>query len=449
MRKYIKKGISNIIETLYEAHSSVNDLIGQGKYNEALSLLGECQNTAVEIGGIIENSEGEGFCTIHTFENYCEIVYQIAVSVSENEPDIQIKKKLDDSLSTAENSIENDIKIRLEIVFMPYKASMWDSLESIWKSFSDKPDFDVYVVPIPYYDRNPDHSFGTYHYEGNLYPDYVPIVHYNNYDLASRKPDIIYIHNPYDDKNYVTSVDPRFYSNELKKYTETLVYIPYFVLQEPDQINDEYLNFIDNFCLYSGIYNADKVIVQSEKMREAYILSLLRYYGVSDENKQIFENKIIVRESPKFEKVANTTVNDIVIPESWNKIIKNSDGSAKKIVLYNTSVNTMINTRELMISKIKNVLDIFYKNRDNVVLLWRPHPLLISSLGSMFPQLLDQYKAIVKEYKDAGWGIYDDSPDLDRAIVLCDAYYGDPSSVVQLVQKVGKPIMIQNVNVIE
>ena len=39
--------------------------------------------------------------------------------------------------------------------------------------------------------------------------------------------------------------------------------------------------------------------------------------------------------------------------------------------------------------------------------------------------------------------IYDDSSDLNRAITLSDAYYGDLSSVVHLYLKTGKPIMIQ------
>jgi len=52
--------------------------------------------------------------------------------------------------------------------------------------------------------------------------------------------------------------------------------------------------------------------------------------------------------------------------------------------------------------------------------------------------------SIVKEYKDASWGIYDDTADLDRAIAISDAYYGDRSSVVQLCKKVGMPVMIQN-----
>ena len=39
------------------------------------------------------------------------------------------------------------------IVFLPYKASMWDSLESIWKTaYEDKSYCNTYVVPIPYAD---------------------------------------------------------------------------------------------------------------------------------------------------------------------------------------------------------------------------------------------------------------------------------------------------------
>ena len=37
---------------------------------------------------------------------------------------------------------------------------------------------------------------------------------------------------------------------------------------------------------------------------------------------------------------------------------------------------------------------------------------------------------------------------MDRAVVISDAYYGDSSSLVQLVKKVDKPIMIQNVEVL-
>ena len=55
----------------------------------------------------------------------------------------------------------------------------------------------------------------------------------------------------------------------------------------------------------------------------------------------------------------------------------------------------------------------------------------------------------MKKYQEEGWGIYDDTADVDRAIVLSDAYYGDGSSVVQMYKETGKPIMMQNVEIVE
>ena len=70
-----------------------------------------------------------------------------------------------------------------------------------------------------------------------------------------------------------------------------------------------------------------------------------------------------------------------------------------------------------------------------------------ATLTSMRPELWESYSAILNDYRTGGWGIYDDSPELDRAIAVSDAYYGDWSSVVQLYKETGKPIMIQNVEI--
>ena len=94
--------------------------------------------------------------------------------------------------------------------------------------------------------------------------------------------------------------------------------------------------------------------------------------------------------------------------------------------------------------KIKENLQIFEENREDVVLLWRPHPLTEATLASMRPELMGEYGEMVCRYREAGWGIYDDSPSMDRAIAVSDGYYGDWSSIVWLYQKTGKPIMIQN-----
>ena len=83
-----------------------------------------------------------------------------------------------------------------------------------------------------------------------------------------------------------------------------------------------------------------------------------------------------------------------------------------------------------------------------MALLWRPHPLIQATIESMRPQLWEGYKEIRDRYVEEGWGIYDDSADVDRAVVLSDAYYGDGSSVVQLCRKQYKTVLFQDVDYI-
>ena len=66
----------------------------------------------------------------------------------------------------------------------------------------------------------------------------------------------------------------------------------------------------------------------------------------------------------------------------------------------------------------------------------------------MRPEIFQKYTAIKEQYIAEGWGIFDDTADMDRAVVLSDAYYGDGSSVVQVYQQTGKPVMIQNVDIL-
>jgi hypothetical protein len=86
----------------------------------------------------------------------------------------------------------------------------------------------------------------------------------------------------------------------------------------------------------------------------------------------------------------------------------------------------------------------FFKKRGDAVLLWRPHPLLESTINSMRPWLAGEYAEIVREFKSGGYGIFDDSPDLYRAFAWSDAYYGDGSSVMLMFGIAGKPIMVQD-----
>ncbi|MCL1867014.1 MAG: hypothetical protein FWF82_06360, partial [Oscillospiraceae bacterium] len=63
---------------------------------------------------------------------------------------------------------------------------------------------------------------------------------------------------------------------------------------------------------------------------------------------------------------------------------------------------------------------------------------------SAFPELSDSYRQLTEDFKRAKLGVFDDFSDLDRAVAVSDAYYGDGGSVFALYSLLGKPIMRQN-----
>ncbi|WP_196606668.1 hypothetical protein [Pectinatus frisingensis] len=327
------------------------------------------------------------------------------------------------SLDIISARLSNDKEVKKEIIFLPYKASMWDSLESIWQAAADdKENCDAYVIPIPYCDRNPDGSAAQWHCEADQFPSYVPITDYREYDIAKHRPDVIYIHNPYDGYNRVTSVDSNYYSSELKKYTNMLVYVPYFVVGDTIEAH---------FCQTPAVINADRVIIQSEEIKRQYEA----YYPGGNPPK----GKFLALGSPKFDKVLSSKKEDFVLPDNWGKII-----NGRKIILYNTSLAAVLENSDKVNAKLRYVFSVF-KERKDVALWWRPHPLMKATMESMRPEILQEYKQIEQAYINEGWGIYDDTAELDRAITWSDAYYGDMSSVVWLYKVTGKPILIENI----
>ncbi len=453
MREKQKQEILEVFETLHAAHEAIKNAAEKGNVRKACDMLAECQQAAVAVGTNIEQSEGEGHVAVSYLEEYCEAVFRAYEELGKaNYSGNKVYRGLRKQIVKAENAARNNICVRKEVVFFPYKASMWDSLESVYLAAKADPKCDAYCVPIPYFDLNPDHSFGTMHFEGGEYPKDIEIIDWQTYDFEERMPDEIYIHNAYDDCNFVTSVHPRFYSRNLKKYTDKLVYIPYFVLDEVEPDNQKATDFIRHFVWLPGVILADRVIVQSEKMKQIYVneyLKAARENGLKGRHldRRYLEQKISGSGSPKLDRVRRIKKEDLEIPRDWLKNIQKVNGTYKKIIFYNTSIGALLEHGDKMLKKMERTFEILKEYKDEVALLWRPHPLLTSTIRAMRPHLWAEYSRIVENFKEEGWGIYDDSADIDRAVLISDAYYGDRSSVVQLCKKREMPIMIQNVDV--
>ncbi|RED57593.1 hypothetical protein [Cohnella lupini] len=436
MRKFQHEKVLELVKTLNEAHRELMRLHVERNNKLFVGLLADCQEFAVQIGNYVEGIEGEGTATVALLEEYCDTLYFTSIETHDGSDNASAIKRLREQLGKIEDKVKSELMPnKIEIAFLPYKASMWDSCESVWLEAKDDPQCDAYVVPIPYYDRMPGGTLGHMHYEGNQFPDYVPIVNWQSYNIEERRPDVIVTINPYDDNNLVTMVHPNYFNKRLKDLTEQLVYIPYFVSMDKVE---------EHFCTCAGVLFADRVIVQSDKIRDTYIRVLKQF---EQANRCIgrfgnVEEKIVALGSPKFDKVVNTKREYCVVPDEWRKLIERTDGTSRKVVLYNTSLAVLLEGGEKVLNKLRNVFD-RVEQRDDVVLLWRPHPLSQSTYQSMRPQLREEYERFVQQYKQRQIGIYDDTADLHRAIAISDAYYGDMGSLVSLYACTGKPIMVQ------
>lgn len=307
------------------------------------------------------------------------------------------------------------------IVFLPYKASMWDSLESIWQAASEDKEYcNTYVIPIPYADLTPDRKVAKWHCEIDLFPKDVPVLDYKKVNLKKLKPDVIFIHNPYDNYNLVTSVDSTFYSANLKPLTKLLVYVPYYATTGLMSEGQKYMPSYDN---------SDYIIIQSEAMRAFF-------------DPAIPAEKLQPLGSPKFDRVIQMCKNPPEAPEEWKEKI-----NGRKVYFYNTSLGGLLQNTEKFLLKMRYVFETF-AGRNDACLLWRPHPLINATLGSMRQEAQTAFNQLKNYFIENDLGIYDDTADIDKSIALSDFYIGDiKTSVTSLFGVAGKPSFFLNNNI--
>lgn len=126
----------------------------------------------------------------------------------------------------------------------------------------------------------------------------------------------------------------------------------------------------------------------------------------------------------------------------WEKIVKRADGGQKRIVLMANDVMTYCTYGTAALDKLRDVFRIFEKSQDRVTLWWRPNRQMEERLKTVSLQLAEQYREILRTYKEGDWGICDETDNIDRAVEWCDVYYGDMNAILQPFQNAGKAVMM-------
>ena len=291
------------IDSFLEEEKKLRKDFKEERFETVLSALPSLQERAGMLGHAIEEKKGEGTETVRLLESFCEALYQlhsalIALSASSStneQKEILNAKKYLRSIGgiLKKIAIEARKELKRQVVFLPHSVKHFGSLRPLIDRLLEREDMEVKLIPIPYYDRLGDGSLSEMHYEGAEFPKEYAITDYKTYNFAAELPDCIVIHSPYDAYNPVWSVDPFFYSEALKKYTNKLVYIPYFVTDEIHPKSQEDGKAFYNMRYYvtvPGVFHADCTIVQSKEMQKAYCEKISRFLKQEEKEREKVED---------------------------------------------------------------------------------------------------------------------------------------------------------------
>lgn len=314
---------------------------------------------------------------------------------------------------------------RETVVFLPFNGKYWDRMKPFYEEELVRENVDVFVVPLPYYYKEYNGAFkDEAQYDLSQYPEELPIYLIEQLDLEAMFPDRIYIQNPYDEYNMCMSVPKEYYAANIRNLTRKLIYVPWFEIS--DFIKDNYPSYynMQYYCTVPGVVLSDVVIVNSEVVRERYIEKLCEFAG--EETKDIWEEKIVIREFSKDE---------------------NTVSSQKKIMLYYTSSSTILEHGKKYIEKINKNLEIFKDNSKSISVFWQLDKGDMGILRECDESLYNEIISIRKNAEAEGIVYADGGMPSEALVDRCCAYYGDPSHIAKDFCMKKKPVMISNVEV--
>lgn len=407
MKNYIYVRIKKALEVTLEMCDWLKIYEGQLLEQENINVLAEFQDFVIKLGEYLEKKYENPEKLIGILEKICEFVYQISIEGVDSD----FLEKLLECVYTMNKILEKEPIEKTKILFLPYKASMWDSFESIYETAVKDEGVEVTVMPIPYYEKCDEKKILKN--EAAMFK--VNTVDYREFDMEKYCADIIYIHNPYDDKNKVTQLAKEFYSENIKRYTKLLVYVPYYI---SGMYKNEY-RIIEKILL-PGSQNSDIVICQSEIQKEIY-----KKYGVDSE-------KYIVLGNPKFDVLVN------YIKNNKNEDIRKRMGlKNRKTILLNTSITYFLKKIK-WISVYKNFFDKCSIKDINII--WRPHPLLEATVKSMRPELYEEFVDFCNEISKLENVYIDKLGTPVESMAVADGLISDYSSLIYQFYVTGKPI---------
>ena len=281
------------------------------------------------------------------------------------------------------------------IAFLPYKRSMWNSMQSVFEECLMS-GIKAYCLPLPYYKMKSGKEIDRIEYEKELFENAQDISL-----LGKLHFDYVVIHYPYDHNNTVTSMLPAYHTDQLRKYGK-IIYIPYSCF------NSRQLR------VQPGLANIDYAFLGTSQ--EAYdFIKEWQEFGVD------FSGRVFGLGSPKMDSIQKTIRED-----------------ADKTLIINSLAAYLVEPF-IRINKYKREIQGQIDAGHEVI--FRPHPLLRQTIKALRPDTETYYDDFIKWAENIGC-IVDESEFLEDALEQANYMIGDPSSVLDMWISTGREFKI-------
>lgn len=408
--------------------SEAVNTIAAEEHDRFSQLLTDSQQLAIELGTLVETVKGEAnphtVNVVKALETFCEYVWQEYQDVSSGNGNTLIRTLK--ALEGVDIAVTNNIVNIKEILFLPIGPKEWNGFKCAYKNALKDKNTEVWVVPLPLLKKD---YFGNVHMtdkeieqavEKDLYPKDITIKDWRVYDLSLHCPEMIYIQNPYDETNPCLTVPPDFYAKKMRKYTNEIIFIPF---KKTGEFGSEDINDIYNMKHYAaapGIIFSDRVKVQSENIREQYILCLTDFAG--NDTRAHWEEKI-------------ETVEE-------NACVDANDRTENKKLLFCIGANELMEHTDIFVASVKERIRIFSENKDHISVSVFFYPNNQIEWNQLNRELSGK---IFSAVKISDLEVISMNPiDSDDTSQNYDAYYGSPSPLVPAFITQHKPVMLAN-----
>lgn len=285
-----------------------------------------------------------------------------------------------------------------KVLFMVYRTEWWGCFDSYCRQECSREDTECYVMPVPRFERNlltSEVNFEKRHFDPEklapMLPEGACMVNHEEFPLEQGF-DRIYIHNPYDNCSLLDTVEWKYYSSNLKQYTERLIYVSH-LLGLP----------LSNYTICAAYDHVDAIYVPNVGAK--YVLEA-KYDG---------KTEIMPSGIPEY-------LDFLTDKRGAGEDAKGGDPAEDRMkLLYCVSFDDLFRGTERQLQEMREIFEYARQNR-NILLIFRPdEDIPVLRLRQQLSDAIWQgYEELVAFFVKNRIGIYDSTPDLYEAAAMAD-----------------------------